>query len=172
MGMHACRVEVASFTGHRKIDGLIDVADAGQGEHGHHLLCPHEGVIVGDLDKHGSNLGTGGDAEFLQNEVGGFAHEVFVDGGMSSGAGVFLEDDLFEASQVSRGDFDRTVAFHGSFQGFGHGFNDNAFFFVDTDHVVVEGMAENDVFSGLFDIGGGVDDDGWVAGAGANRAFS
>ncbi len=170
--VHGRGVEAAALGGDGEVDGLVDVAHAGEGEHGHHLLGPHQRVVVGHLDEDAAHLGAGGDAELLQDERRVLPDELAVDHGVAARAGVLLEDDLLEPGQVARLELDGARALHRDLERVGHGVDDDGLLLVDADDVVVERVAEDDVAPRLLDVRRGVDDRGRVAGAGADGALA
>ncbi len=99
-------------------------------------------------------------------------YEVFLDHCTFPRSTLFRKDNLFNAMRFALRQQAGAVTAHLLHQFVDDTVDGDHFFFVGADDVVVKRRAGDDVLACQFEVGGIVDDDGWVAGAGTDRSLA
>src|ERR1044071_4709405 len=170
--VHDRGVAVAALDFHGQVDGAVRVRHAADRHDRHHLLGPEQRVLFVDLDDDEADGVWSADAQLAEDDVGVLADEVFVQARLLPRPFHLGEDDALELGEAVRRQDDGVAAPHRGDERIGDGGDGERLLFVGADDGVVGGGAENDVARGLLDVGGLVDDDGRVAGAGADGALA
>src|ERR1051326_287429 len=170
--VHDRGVAVAALHFDREIDRARGVRHAADRHHRHHLLGPEQRVVFVHFDDDEAHRVGRADAHLAEDHVRVLADEVFVEARLLPRPFHLGEDDALELGDAVCRQHDRVVPGHRGDERVGDGSDDERLFLVGADDGVVGRGAEDDVARGLVEVGGLVDDDGRIAGAGADRALA
>src|ERR1051326_4232645 len=170
--VHDRGVAVAALDFDREIDRARGVRHAADRHHRHHLLGPEQRVVFVHFDDDEAHRVGRADAHLAEDHVRVLADEVFVEARLLPRPFHLGEDDALELGDAVCRQHDRVVPGHRGDERGGDGSDDERLFLVGADDGVVGRGAEDDVARGLVEVGGLVDDDGRIAGAGADRALA
>src|SRR5690606_28636374 len=141
-------------------DPLVDVGHADEWDDRHQQLVLYEWVaLVRDLAERDADIVVAADADLAEDHARAFADPVAVH------VIVWRDDELLELLDVAAADIDGAKALHLALEHVGDVGDGDDLFLGDADDVAVETGTAYDALGCAGDVGGLVDDHGWVAGA-------
>ena len=170
--MHAGGMAEAVLGLHRQVDPFIRAAHPGHRQHRKHLLGPNQGMLDRHFRHQQGYAVIHLHPDLAQDHAGILADELAVDYSRLARAALFAEDDLLHLLQLGGTEQEGFVDLHLAQQFVGDAVDHEHFFFIDTDDVVIQRSAENDISGGFLDIGSLVHHRRGITGTGADCPFT